>query len=95
MWLINTWGWLSKYLTERGGNLLFSAQNLQDSFDCAKNRAPDSLWIVIDDRIWVWSKSPSELGDRACQSWKLAQKPTILTHFETISYSNLTRDFGK
>ena len=38
---------------KRGGgdDLLFSAQNLQDSSDCAKNRAPDSSWVVIDDRI--------------------------------------------
>ena len=79
-------GWLSKYLTEGGGgNLLFSTQNLQDSSDCAKNRAPDSSWIVIDDRIWVWSKSPSELGDRAHQSWELPLKPLFEVDFETIS----------
>ena len=65
-----TWGWLSKYLTERGGNLLFRAQNLQDCSNCAKNRAPDSSWVVIDDIIWVWSKSPSELGDTGGGSWK-------------------------
>ena len=70
----------------RGGDyLLFSTQNLQDSSDCAKNRAPDSSWIVIDDRIWVWSKSPSELGDRAHRSWKLPPKPLFEVDFETIS----------
>ena len=65
------WGWLSKYLNEGGGNLLFSTPNLQDSSDCAKNRAPDRSWLVIDVRIWVWSKSRSELGDRVHQSWRL------------------------
>ena len=38
-------------LERGGGNLLFLSQNLQDSSDCAKNRAPDSSWIVFDDRI--------------------------------------------
>ena len=51
-----------------GGDLLFSAQNLQDSSDCAKNQAPDRPWLVIDVRILVWSKSRSERGDRAHQS---------------------------
>lgn len=30
---------------------MFRAQNLQDCSNCAKNRAPDSSWVVIDDRI--------------------------------------------
>ena len=54
-----------------GGDLLFSAQNLQDSSDCAKNQAPDRSWLGIDVRILVWSKSRSERGDRAHQSWRL------------------------
>ena len=58
-------------LERGGGNLLFSTPNLQDSSDCAKNRAPDRSWLVIDVRIWVWSKSRSELGDRVHQSWRL------------------------
>ena len=50
---------------------MFSTQNLQDSSDCAKNRAPDRSWLVIDVRILVWSKSPSELGDIDGGSLKL------------------------
>ena len=50
-------------LHREGGNLLFPTPNLQDSSDCAKNRAPDRSWLVIDVRILVWSKSRSELGD--------------------------------
>ena len=34
-----------------GGDLLFSAQNLQESSDCAKNQAPGRSWLVIDVRI--------------------------------------------
>ena len=55
-------------LERGGGDLLFRSPKLQDSSDCAKNRAPDRSWLVIDIRTLVWSKSPSELGDRAYQS---------------------------
>ena len=55
----------------RRGDILFSTQNLQDSSDSAKNRAPDRSWLVIDVRNLVWSKSRSEFGDRAHQSWRL------------------------
>ena len=50
---------------------MFRSQNLQDSSDCAKNRAPDRSWLVIGVRILVWSKSPSELGDIDGGSLKL------------------------
>ena len=50
---------------------MFRSQNLQDSSDCAKNRAPDRSWLVIDIKIVVWSKSPSELGDIDGGSLKL------------------------
>ena len=48
--------------------------NLQDSSDCAKNRAPHRSWVVIDVKMLVWSKSRSELGDI---EWK----------FETLGFS--------
>ena len=50
---------------------MFPTPNLQDSSDCAKNRAPDRSWLVIDVRNLVWSKSPSELGDIDGGSLKL------------------------
>ena len=50
---------------------MFRSQNLQDSSDWAKNRAPDRSWLVIDVRNLVWSKSPSELGDIDGGSLKL------------------------
>ena len=50
---------------------MFSTQNLQDSSDCTKNRAPDRSWLVIDVIILVWSKGPSELGDIDGGSLKL------------------------
>ena len=50
---------------------MFRTPNLQDSSDCAKNRALDRSWLVIDVRILVWSKSPSELGDIDGGSLKL------------------------
>ena len=54
---------------KRGGDdLLFSSQNLQDSSDCAKNRAPDSSWVEVSDKILFYTKIILELGDRACQS---------------------------
>ena len=77
----------------RGGNLLFSAQNLQDWSDCAKNRAPDRPWLVLDVRIWVWSKSPSEIGDRAHQSWKL-EFLYINLYGKVVSKSTSNSGFG-
>ena len=50
---------------------MYRAQNLQDWSDYAKNRAPDRSRLGIDVRILVWSKSRSEFGDRAHQSWRL------------------------
>ena len=86
------WGWLSKYLSEGGGDLLFPFQFSQDCSNCAKNRAPDSSWIVFDDIIWVWSKSPSELGDRAHQSWIL-DFPYINYNGEIVSKSTSNSGF--
>ena len=42
-------------LERRGGDLLFSSQNLQDCSDCAKNRVLDSSWVVIDDKILFYT----------------------------------------
>ena len=75
-----------------GGNLLFYTHNLQDPSDCAKNRAPGRSWLVIDVRIWVWSKSPSEIGDRAHQSWKL-EFPYINLYREIVSKSTSNSGF--
>ena len=80
-------------LHREGGNLLFSTQNLQDSSDCAKNRAPGRSWLVIDVRIWVWSKSPSEIGDRAHQSWKL-EFLYINLYGKVVSKSTSNSGFG-
>ena len=79
-------------LTWGGDDLLFLSQNLQDCSNCAKNRAPDRSWLVIDDRIWVWSKSPSELGDTGHQSWKL-EFPYINLYREIVSKSTSNSGF--
>ena len=71
---------------------VISAQNSQDSSDCAKNRAPDRSWLVIDVRIWVWSKSRSELGDRFHQSWRL-EFPYINYNGEIVSKSTSNSGF--
>ena len=70
------------------GNLLFLAQNLQDWSDCAKNRAPDRSWLVIDVIILVWSKSPSELGDIDGGSLKLLD-------FQKSLYKSFGKIFSK
>ena len=77
----------------RGGNILFRTQNLQDWSDCAKNRAPDTSCLVIHVRILVWSKSRSELGDRAHQSWRL-EFPYINYNGKIVSRSTSNSGFG-
>ena len=72
---------------------MFSTQNLQDSSDCAKNRALDRSWLVIDVRILVWSKSRSEFGDRAHQSWRL-DFPYINYNGKIVSKSTSNSGFG-
>ena len=78
--------------TRGGDDLLFSVQNLQDSSDCAKNRAPDKSWLAIDVRNLVWSKSRSELGDRVHQSWRL-EFPYINYNGKIVSKSTSNSGF--